>query len=117
MLLKLEAIYAFASRKISIENLVDLCESDKLTVEAVLHKLYPVIVSDDFGYYVFHNDVRLYFKEVIRTNSNFANVIDSVTSSIIKNKALDKFKYDILFNLSLERVISIKFLNSIILII
>lgn len=53
LLLKLEAIYAFASRKISIENLVDLCESDKLTVEAVLHKLYPVIVSDDFGYYVF----------------------------------------------------------------
>ena len=102
LLLKLEAIYAFASRKISIENLVDLCESDKLTVEAVLHKLYPVIVSDDFGYYVFHNDVRLYFKEVIRANSNFANVIDSVTSSIIKNETLDEFKYDILFNLNLE---------------
>ena len=102
LLLKLEAIYAFASRKISIENLVDLCESDKLTVEAVLHKLYPVIVSDDFGYYVFHNDVRLYFKEVIRANSNFANIIDSVTSSIIKNETLDEFKYDILFNLNLE---------------
>ena len=102
LLLKLEAIYAFASRKISIENLVDLCESDKLTVEAVLHKLYPIIVSDDFGYYVFHNDVRLYFKEVIRANSNFANVIDSVTSSIIKNETLDEFKYDILFNLNLE---------------
>lgn len=102
LLLKLEAIYAFASRKISIENLVDLCESDKLTVEAVLHKLYPVIVSDDFGYYVFHNDVRLYFKEVIRANSNFANIIDSVTSSIIKNETSDEFKYDILFNLNLE---------------
>lgn len=102
LLLKIEAIYAFSSRKITIENLVDLCEADKLTIEAVLHKLYPIIVSDDFGYYVFHNDVRLYFKEVIRTNSNFANIIDSITSSIIKNKTLDEFKYDILFNLSLE---------------
>lgn len=102
LLLKIEAIYAFASKKITIENLVDLCEADKLTVEAVLHKLYPIIVSDDFGYYVFHNDVRLYFKEVIRTNSNFANIIDSITSSIIKSKTLDEFKYDILCNLSLE---------------
>lgn len=102
LLLKIEAIYAFSSRKITIENLVDLCEADKLTIEAVLHKLYPIIVSDDFGYYVFHNDVRLYFKEVIRANSNFANIIDSITSSIIKNKTLDEFNYDILFNLSLE---------------
>lgn len=102
VLLKIEAIYAFASRKLSVENLVDLCNANKITIEAVLHKLYPIIVSDDFGYYAFHNDVRLYFKEVIRANSNFINIIDSITASIVNNNILDEFKYDIMFSLNLE---------------
>jgi len=102
LLLKIEAIYAFASRKISVENLVDLCETDRITIEATLHKLYPIIVSDKFGYYVFHNDVRLYFKDVIRANSNFMNIINSITTSIFNHKNLDEFKYDVMFNLNIE---------------
>lgn len=102
LLLRIEAIYAFTSRKISIEKLVKLCETDKMNIEAILHKLYPIIVSDEYGYYTFHNDVRLYFKKVIRANSNFTNIIDSINSSILNNEVLDEFRYDILFNLSVE---------------
>lgn len=101
-LLKLEAIFAFSSRKIPVNNLALICETDIVNVECVLHKLYPLIVSDAYGYYVFHNDVRLYFKETVRSNSNLINIIDSISAIILKNTALCEYKYDILFDLSIE---------------
>lgn len=101
LLLKIEAIYAFSSRKIPVGKLKLLCETDIIILESVLHKLYPIIVSDEYGYYVFHNDVKLFLKTVIRSNSNFKNIVASITSSILKYD-LEEFKYDILFNLNIE---------------
>ena len=36
-----------------------------------LNKLYPLIVCDSNGYFTFHNDVRLFFKETMVSNSNY----------------------------------------------
>lgn len=98
-LYKLETIFAYSSRKISVSDLAVMCGKDTIEIEYILNKLYPLVIADDFGYAPFHNDVRLYFKESIRTNSNYNSISKFIFSSIQNNKNLEVYKYDILFDL------------------
>lgn len=99
---KLEAIFAYSSRKNTLSELALLCECSEEDTRFLLNKLYPIILQDEVGYYTFHNDVRLHFKNEIKVNSNCDSITESLRQCIFKNETLEIYKYDILFDLLLN---------------
>ena len=99
---KLEAIFAYSSRKNTLSELALLCGSNEEDTRFVLNKLYPIILQDEVGYYTFHNDVRLHFKNEIKANSNYESITQSLFRCIFENYTLEIYKYDILFDLLLN---------------
>lgn len=99
MFLKIEAILAFSNSKMSSEDISVMCFGTKEDTEYILNCLYPMIINVDGMYYAFHNDVRLFFKSEILSNSNYMSIVESITSQISANEKLWKYKYDISFNL------------------
>ena len=101
-LLKIELIFAFASQKIPANHIAEICDVKLEEVVFVLKKMYPLVVSDCDKYYTFHNDVRLYFKNVIIHDSNFETLALSIYDKITHADCLGGYKYDILFGLAYE---------------
>ena len=52
LLLKIKIIFAFASQKIKLAHIANMCEEKIENVVIVLNKLYPLIVSDSNEYYI-----------------------------------------------------------------
>lgn len=96
--LKIEAIFAYSSSKISVVQLASMCGCDKEKIIWTLNKMYPLIMNENGFYYVFHNDVRLYLKEDIKSNSNYRSIVDTVSKNILKREDLMYYQYDILFD-------------------
>lgn len=102
LLLKIKMIFAFASQKISAQHIANMCGVNLEDTVISLNKLYPLILCDSDGYFTFHNDVRLFFKETMVSNSNYDTLALSIYNKIIDNDALGKYNYDISFGLILE---------------
>lgn len=102
LLLKIEMIFAFASQKISVNHIADMCDVNLEEVVFVLNKLYPLVISDCDNYFTFHNDVRLFLKENIIRDSNYETLAHSIHNKIIQTEYLGKYKYDVLFGLAYE---------------
>ena len=102
LLLKIKLIFAFASRKIPTKHIADICGVQPEDVAIILNKLYPLVVCDSEEYYTFHNDVRLFFKESMITNSNFNVLSLAIYDKVVRDEHLGQYKYDILFGLTLE---------------
>lgn len=96
---KIELIFAFSSRKISITDISLLCGTRIEEVVFIMNKFYPMIVCDDNGYYAFHNDIRLYFREISKNNSCLSVILNSIKKAICDNKDLSVYKYDVLIEL------------------
>lgn len=95
---KIEFIFAFASQKISLENVALLCSIDEYLAVTELEKLHPLIRKDDEMYYVFHNDVRLYFRECLLKMNSFSILRREILNRIINDDRLERYSYDISFN-------------------
>lgn len=67
-----------------------------------MKQLYPLVISDNIGYFTLHNDVRLYFRESICLNSNYVNIVNLISSNIDKYQELNVYKYDIIFDLIID---------------
>jgi len=102
LLLKVKTIFAFASQKIKLKHIADMCEEKIEDVVIVLNKLYPLVVCDSDEYYTFHNDVRLYFKESMIANSNYDVLAMVIYNKVLNDENLGQYKYDILFGIALE---------------
>lgn len=102
LLLKIKIIFAFASQKISVQDIADMCSESIENVVVILNKLYPLIECDSNEYYAFHNDVRLFLKESMIANSNYETLTLSIHNKVLENENLHCYKYDILFGTSLE---------------
>lgn len=102
LLLKMKILFAFASQKISAQDIADMCGESVENVVIVLNKLYPLIECDIREYYTFHNDVRLFLKESMIANSNYETLALSIHNKVLKNENLYCYKYDILFGTALE---------------
>lgn len=96
---KLETVFAFSSRKIPLKDIVQMCCESEDHIVFTISKFYPLVVNDEHGYYVFHNDVRLHFKNEIRVREVLGYVVDKIEGAITSNKALETYKYDVLFEL------------------
>ena len=99
LIIKIKMIFSFVSQKISIKDIADICCANIDEVAFSLSRMYPLIVSDEDLYYVFHNDVRLYLRGLIKSNSNFEKYSMSINESISGNSHLKKYLYDIVFGL------------------
>ncbi len=99
---KIQAIFACVSRKILLEDISRICDCQEDDVLLILNNLYPLLLCDGDGYYVFHNDVRLHLKNEIIVNSNYAYIVEKIKRSINCNWKLEKYKYDILYDLVLN---------------
>ncbi|MBQ8804394.1 MAG: hypothetical protein IJZ53_12220 [Tyzzerella sp.] len=99
---KLEAIFAYSSRKNTLHDLALLCGSSEGDTQFVLNKLYPLVLRDEVGYYTFHNDVRLHFQNGIKANSNYKSITQSLYHNILMTEELEVYRYDILFDLLLN---------------
>lgn len=82
LLNKVVAIFAFVTQKIELRDIAKLCEEDEVAVGDCLYHLYPLLQEDVNGFYVFHNDVRLYFKDRCKQNRNCANIVQRFESII-----------------------------------
>lgn len=102
LLLKIKTIFAFASQKIKLKHIADMCEEKIEDVVIVLNKLYPLVVCDLDEYYTFHNDVRLYFKESMIANSNYDVLAMVIYNKVLNDENLGQYKYDILFGIAFE---------------
>ena len=102
LLLKIKTIFAFASQKITAEDIANMCGAQLEDVVLILNELYPLIDCDLHVYYTFHNDVRLYFKESIIVNSNYETVALAIYQRIAENENLTQYKYDISFGMAFE---------------
>lgn len=102
LLLKIKIIFAFASQKIKLAHIANMCEEKIENVVIVLNKLYPLIVSDSNEYYTFHNDVRQYFKESMIANSNYDVLAMVIYNKVLNDENLGQYKYDVLFGIALE---------------
>lgn len=86
LLNKVVAIFAFVTQKIELRDIAKLCEEDEVAVGDCLYHLYPLLQEDVNGFYVFHNDVRLYFKDRCKQNRNCANIVQRFESIILNEK-------------------------------
>ena len=102
LLLKIKIIFAFAAQKIKANHIADMCGEKIEDVVMVLNKLYPLIICDSNEYYTFHNDVRLYLKESMVSNSNYDTLALTIYNKVIEDKDLAQYKYDILFGMAYE---------------
>ena len=102
LLLKIKIIFAFASQKISAQDIADMCSESVENVVIILNKLYPLIEHDSNEYYTFHNDVRLFLKESMIANSNYEALTLSIHNKVFENENLHRYKYDVLFGTALE---------------
>ena len=102
LLLKIKIIFAFASQKISAQDIADMCDESVENVIILLNKLYPLIERESNEYYTFHNDVRLFLKESMIANSNYETLTLSIHNKVLENENLHRYKYDILFGTALE---------------
>lgn len=104
LLLKIKIIFAFASQKIDAQDISTMCGEKLEDVVIVLNKLHPLIICDEDSdkYYTFHNDVRLFLKESMVSNSNYETLALSLYSKAIENENLGRYYYDILFGMALE---------------
>ena len=102
LLLKIKIIFAFVSQKISIQDIADMCGESAENVVIILNKLYPLIEQSSGEYYTFHNDVRLFLKESMISNSNYEILALSIHNKIFENENLHRYKYDVLFGVTLE---------------
>lgn len=102
LLLKIKILFAFASQKIGVQDIADMCGESVENVIIILNKLYPLIECDGNDYYTFHNDVRLFLKESMIANSNYETLTLSIHNKVLENENLYRYKYDILFGTALE---------------
>ncbi len=102
LLLKIKTIFAFASQKIKTCDISDMCGAEPEDVVFILNQLYPLVVCDSLEYYTFHNDVRLFFKESMVSNSNFETLALSIYRKIAEKENLTQYKYDIAFEMAFE---------------
>lgn len=99
---KLETIFAYSSMKNSLKNLALLCGSSDEEMQFVLNKFYPLVLCDKDGYFTFHNDVRLYLQNKIKTISVYEVITHSLYHNIVKQEVLEIYKYDFLFDILLN---------------
>ncbi len=102
LLNKVVAIFAFVTQKIELRDIAKLCEEDEVAVGDCLYHLYPLLQEDVNGFYVFHNDVRLYFKDRCKQNRNCANIVQRFESIINTDNDLWGLKYSYLFDALFE---------------
>lgn len=101
LLNKIEAVFACASQKISLRDISQICDYSEDDTIFLLNHMYPLIRSDSDGYFVFHNDVRLHFKNEIIANGNYSYIVEKIEKQIYVDFKLERYKYDILYKLLL----------------
>lgn len=99
LLLKIKIIFAFTSQKTKVSDIARMCGEKSEEVVYILNQLYPIITCDSDEYYVFHNDVRLFFKELMVSHSNYEQLALSIYNNIMVYEELDRYKYDIAFDM------------------
>ncbi|MDE7432315.1 MAG: hypothetical protein K2N34_10445 [Lachnospiraceae bacterium] len=99
---KVVSIFAFITQKIKLGDLARLCDVDEAEVGDCLYRLYPLLQNDSNGFYVFHNDVRLFFRDKCKKNRNCANIVQRFEAIINLDDGLDYLKYNYLFDALFE---------------
>ena len=102
LLSKILTVFSFITQKISLSDIATLCSCSKLDAEYALSSLFPLIQNEKNFYYVFHNDVRLYFKNKIIQTSYFASIVSSFKQIINARDSLSYLKYYFLFDACYE---------------
>lgn len=96
---KIEALFATLSKKTKLADIVAVCDCCEEDAAFTISRLYPLIVNDENGYYAFHNDVRLHFQNEIKACSQFDIIVETFYERICSSSNLNRYKYDVLFNL------------------
>lgn len=99
ILQKVEVVFATVSNKINLCDISKICDVEEDEMAYFLKKLYPLVLLDSEGYYVFHNDVRLHFKNEIMAHEMNLVVEAKFERRINSDDNLIKYRYDILYNL------------------
>lgn len=95
---KLKFIFAFSSSKITLEQVVLLCDKPTEEVSLTLSRMLPLVMEDQGLFYAFHNDVRLFFKRIVLSARNYPSLALAIRDRILAEPKLHRFAYDILFS-------------------
>ena len=110
-ILKILTLFAFATQKLTIEEISLSCNMDFEVVSYHLNKLFPLIQENNGGYYVFHNDVKNFLKDYIVHNSNFTTISNTLKKAIMETKELTTLNYFFLFDMLAESNQSLETIN------
>lgn len=102
LLQTIEFAFAFLSQKVKLEQIALLCGKRTDEVAFSLAKLFPLIVENNGYYFVFHNDVRLFFRQSIVAARYFSSLAVAVKDRIEAEETIGQLKYDVVFESFLE---------------
>ena len=90
-------LFAYLNLKINIDDLALIFEVNRVEMTDIISKLYPlVIVDNEEKCYVYHNDVKLFFRNKCLENRDYSLLTKSLLSFLENNK---KVKHNILVDL------------------
>lgn len=110
-ILKMLTLFAFATQKLTIEEISLSCNINFEEVVYHLNKLFPLVQENNGVYYVFHNDVKNFFKDYVVNNSNFTIISSSLKNTILKKEELITLNYFFLFDMLVESDQSLEAIN------
>ena len=102
LLIKILTLFSFVTKKIKLTEIAALCSCSEIDADYTLNSLFPLIQNEDDLFYVFHNDVRLYFKIRATQHRSFASIVHSFQKTITANRELSYLNYYFTFEACYE---------------
>lgn len=100
--LKISTIFAFISKEISFDDITRLIGCDSIDVSFYIDSFFPLVQHTGQFCYVLHNDVRLFLRDKIVTNSISTELAKFFYEKIKRDATLNGLKYYFLFNMLLD---------------
>lgn len=98
----LAAVFSTINKKVSAETMSGIF-GDGVSIiqwEDILQNLFPIIQYNEFGYNVFHNDVRVFLTAHYKKANQLLPVISSKIAEFLMHRDFDKkIKHEIIFKL------------------
>ena len=97
------AVFSIINRKVSAQVMKDIFDDsgiEKYKWENILQSLFPIIDCDEWGYSVFHNDVRVFLATHYKKGQKLVPIISGkIADFLLKDHFDGKIKHEIVFQL------------------
>ena len=86
LLKQISLLMTYSTRKIKVNELCQIFELSTLQIHEAINSLYPlVIIDDNEECYVYHNDVKLFFKNKFITSKLYSTYVEDLLEKLTKD--------------------------------